>query len=54
MDVPCMTLRNNTEHPETITLGTNELIGTDPKNIKPKKEILFSGNWKRGIVPEKW
>lgn len=54
MDVPCMTLRNNTERPETITLGTNELIGIDPKNIKPKMEILFSGNWKRGIVPEKW
>src|SRR5690606_15000955 len=31
MGVPCMTLRDNTERPETINLGTNELLGTDPK-----------------------
>ena len=35
MGVPCMTLRDNTERPETITEGTNELIGTDPKSIAP-------------------
>ena len=35
MGVPCLTLRDNTERPETITVGTNELIGTDPKNIAP-------------------
>ena len=35
MGVPCMTLRDNTERPETITEGTNELIGTDPKAIAP-------------------
>src|SRR5690606_37489919 len=41
MGVPCMTLRDNTERPETITEGTNELIGTDPKAIKPAMEKLF-------------
>ncbi len=46
--VPCMTLRDNTERPETITLGTNELIGTNPNNIKPNMDKLFSGNWKEG------
>lgn len=46
--VPCMTLRDNTERPETISLGTNELIGTDPKAIKPAMERLFAGKWKRG------
>src|SRR5690606_14919513 len=35
MGVPCITLRDNTERPETITLGTNELIGTNPEAIKP-------------------
>ncbi len=54
MGVPCMTLRNNTERPETVTIGTNKLIGTDPKAIKPAMEMLFAGNWKKGTVPEKW
>lgn len=54
MGVPCMTLRDNTERPETITEGTNELIGTNPKAIKPAMEKLFSGNWKKGKIPSLW
>ena len=54
MGVPCITLRNNTERPETITIGTNELIGTNPKAIKPVMELLFSGKWKKGRIPEMW
>jgi UDP-N-acetylglucosamine 2-epimerase (non-hydrolysing) len=54
MGVPCMTLRDNTERPETITEGTNELIGTNPKAIKPAMEMLFSGNWKQGKIPHLW
>jgi UDP-N-acetylglucosamine 2-epimerase (non-hydrolysing) len=54
LSVPCMTLRNNTERPETVDVGTNELIGTDPKNIGPALTKLLSGNWKQGTVPEKW
>jgi len=54
MGIPCMTLRNNTERPETITTGTNELLGTDPKAVKPALEKLFLGNWKKGGIPEKW
>lgn len=54
MGVPCITLRDNTERPETITVGTNELIGTDPKAIQPAFEKLFSGNWKKGRIPELW
>ena len=54
MGIPCMTLRDNTERPETITIGTNELIGTNPDNIRPAMEKLFSGSWKEGGIPEKW
>jgi UDP-N-acetylglucosamine 2-epimerase (non-hydrolysing) len=54
MHVPCMTLRDNTERPETISMGTNELVGTDPKSIAPAMEKLFSGNWKTGAIPDKW
>lgn len=54
MGVPCLTLRDNTERPETITVGTNELIGTDPKNITPAMKTLFAGEWKKGGIPELW
>lgn len=54
LGVPCMTLRDNTERPETVFIGTNELIGTNPKAIAPAMEMLFSGNWKKGGVPELW
>ena len=54
MHVPCITLRDNTERPETCTIGTNELIGTDPDAIKPALDKLFAGKWKRGDIPERW
>lgn len=54
LGVPCMTLRNNTERPETIEMGTNELLGTNPDAIKPALEKLYAGNWKKGSVPELW
>lgn len=54
MGIPCMTLRNTTERPETCSIGTNELLGTDPKNIAPAMARLFSGQWKQGSIPEKW
>lgn len=54
MGIPCMTLRENTERPETIALGTNELLGVNPKAIKPALDKLFSENWKKGCIPEKW
>ena len=54
MGVPCMTLRDNTERPETIIKGTNELIGTKPQKLIPALKKLFNGNWKKGSVPHLW
>ena len=54
MGVPCLTLRDNTERPETCTIGTNELIGTNPAAIKPALDKLFAGEWKKGGIPELW
>ena len=54
MGVPCLTLRDNTERPETVSEGTNELIGTDPAALAPALERLFAGKWKSGTIPELW
>ena len=54
LGVPCLTLRDNTERPETITIGTNELIGTDPSKLAPALARLMAGKWKKGAIPPKW
>lgn len=54
MNVPCITLRNSTERPETVAIGTNELVGTDPSVLPPFMEKILTGKWKKGGIPEKW
>jgi UDP-N-acetylglucosamine 2-epimerase (non-hydrolysing) len=54
LGIPCMTLRGSTERPETVTMGTNELIGTDPAAIPPAMECLMDGKWKSGTIPPLW
>lgn len=54
LGIPCLTLRNTTERPETVTLGTNELIGTDPAALAPALQRLFAGEWKKGTIPPLW
>jgi len=54
LGVPCLTLRDNTERPETVTVGSNELIGTNPAALGPALERLLDGHWKKGAIPEKW
>lgn len=54
MGVPCITLRNNTERPETVTIGSNELVGTNPIALTSILHRLFAGKWKNSSIPEKW
>jgi len=54
MNVPCMTLRDSTERPETCDLGTNVLVGNDTHKIEAAFKTLLSGNWKQGKTPKLW
>ena len=54
LGVPCLTLRENTERPETVTIGTNELLGMDVEAIEKAFDKLNSNQWKKGIVPALW
>ena len=54
MGVPCLTVRDNTERPETVAVGTNELIGTDPAKLRPALARLMAGQWKKGAIPPMW
>lgn len=54
LGVPCLTFRDSTERPETVTVGTNELLGTDPAAIPAAFARVLSGSWKTGGVPELW
>ncbi|MFA7273178.1 MAG: UDP-N-acetylglucosamine 2-epimerase (non-hydrolyzing) [Crocinitomicaceae bacterium] len=54
LGIPCLTLRENTERPETVSLGTNELIGTSTKKLIHYLAKLEAGDWKKGRIPELW
>jgi UDP-N-acetylglucosamine 2-epimerase (non-hydrolysing) len=54
LHIPCLTLRNSTERPETVTIGTNELIGDEIDKLKPCLEKIIKGEWKKGEVPPFW
>lgn len=55
LGIPCLTLRNNTERPITIELGTNVLVGTDPERIKAEaRKALEGGGRKDHTIPPLW
>jgi len=54
MNVPCLTLRDSTERPETCDIGSNVLVGNDSEKIKNAFQELLSGQWKQAQIPELW
>lgn len=54
MGIPCMTVRNSTERPETVEFGTNRLVGTDTSLILNSIDLLFNGLWNKGSIPQLW
>jgi UDP-N-acetylglucosamine 2-epimerase (non-hydrolysing) len=52
LGVPCITLRLNTERPETISSGTNELVGDDLARLVVLLKSIKSGTWRKGTVPD--
>jgi len=55
LGIQCLTIRNNTERPVTVEIGTNRLIGTEPGEIlKAAYEIICNNKLKKGKVPELW
>lgn len=54
LGVPCLTLRENTERPITITEGTNILVGTDPSRILHEARSVLQTGGKTGRIPELW
>ena len=54
LGIPCMTLNTYAEHPETVSIGTNHLIGDDPQALAQALGTLNRGEWKKGHLPERW
>ena len=52
--VPCLTLRENTERPVTVSLGTNVLVGRDPDKLRSELSRILAGNAKKGSIPPLW
>lgn len=54
MGVPCLTLRENTERPVTVAMGTNVLVGHDMDLLQREAKGILAGQGKRGRVPPLW
>lgn len=54
MGIPCLTLRKSTERPETVTMGTNHLVGDDLEELRKQMEKIAKGAWKKGSIPLLW
>ena len=53
-NIPCLTLRDTTERPETVILGSNKLIGNNYLDLIKNIKKNYSNKWKVSKIPEKW
>ena len=54
LGIPCITLNDYIEHPETVSLGTNVMVGTDLNALGQALQTLQEGRWKKHSLPERW
>ena len=54
LGIPCITLNDYVEHPETVTQGTNVIVGDNPDALSEALQTLRLGQWKTGTLPERW
>ena len=54
LGVPCLTVRENTERPITVLMGTNVLVGRDPEKLRRELSRVLEGKAKQGTVPPLW
>ncbi|SDN88355.1 UDP-N-acetylglucosamine 2-epimerase (non-hydrolysing) [Prevotella communis] len=52
--VPCITLNSYTEHQETVSVGSNVLVGEDPQRLKEEMQRIEAGQWKKCALPGRW
>ena len=52
--VPCITLNHYTEHQETVSVGTNVLVGEDAGKLRDAVKKMVNGDWKKGALPDRW
>ena len=52
--VPCITLNSYTEHQETVTVGSNVLVGEDAQRLQEELAKMMAGNWKKCALPDRW
>jgi UDP-N-acetylglucosamine 2-epimerase (non-hydrolysing) len=54
LGIPCLTLRDNTERPVTVELGTNQLVGLEAQKIAAHLANIVQGRWKEATKPPLW
>jgi UDP-N-acetylglucosamine 2-epimerase (non-hydrolysing) len=54
LQIPCLTLRKNTERPSTVELGTNELVGDNLDRGERIVDQIMRREWKKGVMPPLW
>ena len=54
LNIPCITMRNNTERPITVEIGSNIITGVDPEKVLKAANEILEGRGKKGRIPDLW